>query len=135
MAILSEGKGIMMWLKRRGNNEHFASYLLKIFNEQTGESFYRITYTSCDSKRFQRFTTWYSNQDLQLLNKSYQVYLINKAEQKEKSLAEYYQSELHQFILKNKGVERNTLYKKVKNKMRFGEFKAAYNKSLMANNN
>lgn len=71
MAILSNGKGVIMWLKKRGNDEQFASYLLKLFNQQTKLPFHKISYTSCDSKKFQRFTTWYGLQDISNLKKHY----------------------------------------------------------------
>ena len=41
MAKLSEGKGVMMWLKKRGHNQQFAGYLLKLFRDETNLSFYK----------------------------------------------------------------------------------------------
>ena len=129
MSILSEGRGVMMWLKNRGNNEQFAGYLLKLFNQQTNISFHRITFTSCDNKRFQRFTTWYGLQDISQLLKDYQVYKVEKLKQKEISLENYYNSEWHKFFMSNQTQTTNELYKQFKNKIRYGEFKAFHKKS------
>ena len=127
--ILSEGKGIMMWLKNRGNNEQFAGYLLKLFNQQTNITFHRITFTSCNNKRFQRFTTWYGLQNISQLVKDFQVYRVEKLKQKEISLENYYNSDWHKFFMSNQIQTTNELYKKFKNKIRYGEFKAFHKKS------
>ncbi len=131
MSILSEGKGVMMWLKKRGNNEQFAGYLLKLFNEQTNISFHRISFTSCDNKRFQRFTTWYGLQDISQLVKDWQIYKIEKQKQKEISLENYYNSDWHKFFMENQSQTTNQLYKKFKNNVRYGEFKAFHKKSKL----
>jgi hypothetical protein len=78
MSILSEGKGVMMWLKKRGNDPHFSGYLLKLFNKETGITFHRISFTSCDGKRFQRFTTWYGKQDIPQLKKEFAQILADR---------------------------------------------------------
>ena len=131
MSILSEGKGVMMWLKKRGNNEQFAGYLLKLFNEQTNISFHRISFTSCDNKRFQRFTTWYGLQDISQLVKDWQIYKIEKQKQKEISLENYYNSDWHKFFMENQSQTTNQLYKKFKNNVRYGEYKAFHKKSKL----
>jgi len=129
MAILSEGKGVMMWLKSRGNDELFSGYLLKIFNDQTKISFYKISFTDCDRKKFQRFTTWYGLQNLSELKISFDEYRKNRQQSKELSLEKYFKSEEHLFIMQNKEINRNKLYKMLEKKIRWGEFIANYKKS------
>jgi hypothetical protein len=129
MSILSEGKGVMMWLKKRGNNEQFSGYLLKLFNEQTNISFHKINFSSCDSKRFQRFTTWYGLQDISQLVKDWQVYKIEKQKKEEEDLRFYYKSCLHKLIMKYKELDKWDIYKKVKNNVSFSNFGDAYKKS------
>ena len=131
MSILSEGKGVMMWLKRRGNNEQFAGYLLKLFNKQTNITFHRISFTSCDNKRFQRFTTWYGLQDISQLLENWKVYKIEKQKKYEEYLKQYYNSEWHKFFMENQSQTTNELYKQFKNKIRYGEFKAFHKKSKL----
>jgi hypothetical protein len=129
MAILSEGKGVMMWLKSRGNNELFSGYLLKIFNEQTKLSFYKISFTDCDIKKFQRFTTWYGLQNLSDMKTNFEEYRNNRQQSKELSLEKYFESESHFFIMENKEIGRNQIYKMLEKKIRWGEFIANYKKS------
>jgi hypothetical protein len=73
MAILSQGKGVMMWLKKRSHSEHFANFLFKTFNKETKISLHKISYHRCDSKNFQRFTTWYGLQNISELLKEFQL--------------------------------------------------------------
>ena len=128
---LSEGKGVMMWLKKRGNNEQFASYLLKLFNKQTNISFYRISFTPLDNKRFQKFTTWYGLQNISQLMKDWKIYKVEKQKQKKISLEEYYNSDWHKFFMENQNQTINELYDRFKNKIRYSEFKGFYKKSKL----
>lgn len=129
MPILSEGAGVMIWLKRRGNDALFSGYLLKLFNNQTKESFYRITFNSCDSKKFQRFTTWYSIQNLETLKTEFKEYRKNKLESKKQEMEKYFASDEHLFILKNKEMSRNQIYKMLNKKVRWNKFVDNYKKS------
>lgn len=123
MAILSEKKGVMMWLGRKGNSEQFSDYLLLIFYQQTDLSFYNVTYKQQDPKKFQRFMSWYALQDISQLLINWQLYKVEKQRQKEIELENYYNSEWHKFFMENQSGSTNELYKKFKNKIKHSKFK------------
>lgn len=131
MAILSEGKGVMMWLKNRGIDEQFSGYILKIFNQETNLSFYKITHNSFENKKFQKFTNWFGLQNKEQLYKNYKEYKAKKKENKEAFLEYYYNSHWHEFFMKNQSQTTNQLYKQFKHKIRYGEFKAFHKKSKL----
>jgi hypothetical protein len=135
MAILSEGKGVMLWLIKQGNSESFSNYLLKLFKLETGLSFYKMTYTPGDSKKFHKLISWYRLQNISQLLNDFKIYETIKKEQKEKSLNAYLQSDLHKYILENKNLNKNKFLKSLKthslgaNKT-FSELVSFYKKSM-----
>lgn len=80
---------------------------------------------------FVQITTWYGLQDISQLVKDWQIYKIEKQKQKEISLENYYNSDWHKFFMENQSQTTNQLYKKFKNNVRYGEFKAFHKKSKL----
>ena len=131
MAILSEAKGVSMWLFNKTRNENFSQFILREFKKETEKSFYKITHQPCDGKKFKEFISWFEKQNFDLLKISFKDYQSEKEKKQKSDLEDYYKTESHLFIIENKHLERNDIYKMIKNKVKYSVFKNNYKKSKL----
>jgi len=127
MPILSEGKGVMLWLSRRGHNQGFSQYILNQFKKETNIGFYEVSFRPNDGKDFAKFTSWYQKQDLKELKKQYDLFFTLKKQAKKDALSEYYNSDTHRTIIENIDIPRNKMFDEFfKGKISFDKFADCY---------
>lgn len=128
MAILSEGKGVSIWMSQYGVNNKLGNYILKIYKDLFNVSFHRISYEPLDNKPFITFTHWFLKQDLQQLKKDFFEYEESKIVNKELHLENLLKGPIATFIRENPTLTRNQMNKKLKGtkKYNFHDFKKVY---------
>lgn len=128
MAILSEKRGVLLWLEKYGVNNTLGEYILKVYKDSFNVSFHKVSYEALSNKSFVTFTHWFLKQDLQQLKKDFFEYKENKIANKELHLENLLKGPIVTFIKENPTLTRNQMNKKLKGtkKYNFHDFKKVY---------
>lgn len=118
--------GVYNWLKKKGYSHRGSEFIIKRYSKEVGFKFNDISrYNKKQSKEFQEFVKWFSNQSIRELKKEYRELLEKSKQKKVEKTEKFKKSDFFKLVLKT-SLEKNEFRKKYFPKMSWQTFKSKW---------